>query len=313
MMDFSNAGHNEPDVDLDTVRTQLANSAGHWVPHLYPNGQRIRGNEWRVGDLSGTKGLSLSIDLNDGVFQDFATGERGDCFELLMAANEIPFNEAVELALNITNVVPKTAPRIQKTKPDVSYQVHSILNQCEPAAARQPAHVYFQSRGLTVPKGIMFNEALSHWPTKSQWPALVAPVKDLHGVVKAIHRTYLKPDGNGKADIEPNRMMLGDCIGHAVQLSEFTDTLGVAEGIETALSAQVLTGVSCWAVLSTSGMRNFIWPECLKSLVIFRDAGTPGKDAADALSARALQAGLDVHICSPKSNDDFNTDLCLKN
>ena len=311
MMDFSTVGDADPSIELDAVRTLLANSAGHWVPHLFPNGQRMHGSEWRIGDVTGTKGLSLSIDLKDGVWHDFATDERGDCFELLMAAEDKNFAEAVELAKNITNAVPKTPPRIQKTKPNIGYQLHSITGECMPAVT-DTAVLYFDGRGLKVPADLLFHPSLKHWPTQTEHPAIVAKVKDLHGVVKAIHRTYLKPDGSGKADIEPNRMMLGDCIGHAVQLSPFTDTLGVAEGIETAASAEVLTGVPTWAVLSTSGMRGFIWPEQLKNLVIFRDAGKPGMDAAEALSARAMHAGITVHICAPKSNDDFNTDLCQK-
>ena len=36
----------------------------------------------------------------------------------------------------------------------------------------------------------------------------------------AVHRTYLKTDGSGKADIEPSKMMLGATKKAAVRLSE---------------------------------------------------------------------------------------------
>ena len=36
----------------------------------------------------------------------------------------------------------------------------------------------------------------------------------------AVHRTYLKTDGSGKADIEPSKMMLGATKRAAVRLSE---------------------------------------------------------------------------------------------
>ncbi len=60
---------------------------------------------------------------------------------------------------------------------------------------------------------------------------------------RAIHRTALKPDGIGKAEMadrgSPKRM-LGPAAGCAVKLSddaEVTYGLGVAEGIENGLAA----------------------------------------------------------------------------
>jgi hypothetical protein len=52
----------------------------------------------------------------------------------------------------------------------------------------------------------------------------------------AVHRTYLLPDGSGKAAIDPDKMMLGAVAGGAVRLTDGPGGLVVAEGIETALS-----------------------------------------------------------------------------
>ena len=35
----------------------------------------------------------------------------------------------------------------------------------------------------------------------------------------AIHRTFLAPDGHGKAPVEPNKMMLGPTRGGVVRLA----------------------------------------------------------------------------------------------
>jgi len=43
----------------------------------------------------------------------------------------------------------------------------------------------------------------------------------------AVHRTYLKADGSGKADIEPAKMMLGATKRAAVRLSEARERLVV--------------------------------------------------------------------------------------
>ena len=48
----------------------------------------------------------------------------------------------------------------------------------------------------------------------------------------AVHRTYLRPDGTGKAEVEPQKAMLGATAGGAVTLQEGAGRLVVAEGIE---------------------------------------------------------------------------------
>jgi hypothetical protein len=53
-----------------------------------------------------------------------------------------------------------------------------------------------------------------------------------------LHRTFLAYDGNGKADMEAPRKMLGPVQNGAVRLAPVGDdgVLGVAEGIETAIA-----------------------------------------------------------------------------
>lgn len=46
----------------------------------------------------------------------------------------------------------------------------------------------------------------------------------------AVHRTWLRDDGSGKADVEPAKAMLGACAGGAVRLAGGRDALAVAGG-----------------------------------------------------------------------------------
>lgn len=66
-----------------------------WFPHGQP-----RGREWVVGDLDGNPGDSLSINTEDGIWKDFATGEGGsDPIGLYAAMRRIkPGEAALELA-----------------------------------------------------------------------------------------------------------------------------------------------------------------------------------------------------------------------
>ncbi|MGH6893054.1 MAG: DUF7146 domain-containing protein, partial [Dongiaceae bacterium] len=75
-------------------------------------------------------------------------------------------------------------------------------------------------------------------------PGMVAPIQDMAGRLIGIHRTFLKPDGSGKAEIAlpaPHRFdakrTLGSVWGGAIRLCPLTgDTLGLGEGIETSLT-----------------------------------------------------------------------------
>ena len=65
-----------------------------------------------------------------------------------------------------------------------------------------PAETYVQARGITceLPPTLRFHPACQH-PSGQHLPAMVALVAGGAGV--GVHRTYLRPDGSGKADVEP--------------------------------------------------------------------------------------------------------------
>ena len=85
--------------------------------------------------------------------------------------------------------------------------------------------------------------------------------------------------------------------------------LGIAEGIETALSAQAIFNVPTWAALSADGLRRWQWPAGVKRVTIFADAGDAGLQAASDLAERLKAAGIANAIVSPLHGDDFNDDL----
>ena len=85
--------------------------------------------------------------------------------------------------------------------------------------------------------------------------------------------------------------------------------LGIAEGIETALSAQAIFGVPTWAALSADGLRRWQWPEGVARVSIFADAGDVGRQAAATLADRLNIANIANRIVGPLHGDDFNDDL----
>lgn len=71
-------------VSAQEIRRQLLDRLPSVLQYLLPNG-RVRNHVFQVGDIEGTKGESLKIEMQGpkaGMWQDFATNEGGDIFEL---------------------------------------------------------------------------------------------------------------------------------------------------------------------------------------------------------------------------------------
>lgn len=177
------------------------------------------------------------------------------------------------------------------------------------------AETYLRGRGITsdLPKALRFHGSCFHGPTAKRYPAMVAAVKG--GSFPAVHRTYLRADGSGKADIDPAKLMLGAVAGGAVRLTEGAGPLVVAEGIETALSlaSGLLRGpATVWAALSTSGIRGLRLPDHPGRLTIAPDGDRAGREAANALAGRAHALGWQVSVLPAPDGRDWNDILTTK-
>ena len=180
-----------------------------------------------------------------------------------------------------------------------------------------PAETYLRGRGLSLdlPANLRFHPACWHGATARPLPAMIALVEGC--AFPAVHRTYLCPDGSGKAPVEPAKAMLGGVQGGAVRLSEVQGRLVVAEGIETALSlARVRVFVSepmtLWAALSTSGLRGLRLPSKPGALTIATDGDEAGRSAGHALAERASALGWKVSLLPAPEGRDWNDVLTMK-
>jgi hypothetical protein len=138
---------------------------------------------------------------------------------------------------------------------------------------------------------------------------LIAAVTDGAGVLQGVHRTWLAPDGQGKAQVETQRRAMGHILGNAVRLTPHDDILVVGEGIETMLSlVEAVPGLPVWAALSSGHLGGVLLPEVLQRLYIAIDRDQAGQRAAERLTARATEAGVAVRVLEPRLGD-FNDDL----
>jgi hypothetical protein len=84
-------------IDLDLLRDLVRSRAEELCGHFFPHGKK-EGNEWKIGDISGTPGESLGIQLTGqkaGLYHDRATGEGGDFITLLRENRNITFPQAI--------------------------------------------------------------------------------------------------------------------------------------------------------------------------------------------------------------------------
>ena len=124
-------------------------------------------------------------------------------------------------------------------------------------------------------------------------PALIAAVRMDIGIV-AIHRTFLDPVTASKADFFKPKRALGQLGSGAVRLSEpLNGKLGLAEGTESALSAQTLFGIPCWATLANERFGIVSIPESVTELHLFVDNDKGGD--------LALKRGTDAHARSGRA------------
>lgn len=163
------------------------------------------------------------------------------------------------------------------------------------------AHVGLEYRRQSVSKS---------WVSEGVFPCIVAPVKDVHGETVTAHVTYLEAgdklvriDSDGV--VQPARKILSPLtgrVGCAVRLMPHGDVLGVAEGIETALSAHRIHGLPVWSCLNTALLAKFVPPPGVRRVVIFADKDVAGLEAAIELKAQLDgRCNVDIEV-APKGD-----------
>lgn len=182
------------------------------------------------------------------------------------------------------------------------------------------AERYLRGRKISMPiwpDDLGYLPRLDHNPSGKSYPAMIAAIRDDTGRIAAVQRTWLDPQGVGKADVQPSKMTVGPMGASAVRLGKPSTYMGLAEGVETALSASIIYGIPVWATLSANRLDKIIMPKECESLVIFADRGRVGMDAASEAAVHYEGLGLAVDVMPPSVHfgaaDDFNSALQARN
>lgn len=147
-------------------------------------------------------------------------------------------------------------------------------------------------------------------------PCMIARVRDPDGRPVNVHRTYLTEDGSDKAPYADCRKLMGGALprGSAIRFGTVSDgRIGVAEGIETALSAAALFNVPTWAMINADNMMAF-QPLDDTTTFVFGDADVNyvGQAAAYTLAKRIVLTKKNEHAAKvhiPPLGMDWNDKL----
>jgi Toprim domain len=314
--------------DAADLSSRLARDAEAVCRHYLSNGRR-QGQYWLVGDVRNAPGGSMFVRLKGpesgpgaaGRWTDASTAEHGDLLDVIRESCGLTaFREVLDEARRFLSLprIERTAPVLGKTadiRPGSPEAARRLISMAQPIRGTL-VETYLAHRGIAQAGNLA---ALRYHPrcffqpddgTSAQGrPAMIAAVTDLAGNITGAHRTWLAPDGAGKAPVDRPRRAMGNLLGHGVRFGAAGAVLVAGEGIETMLSVgAALPGLPIVAALSAGHLAALLLPPTLRRLYIARDVDAAGDKAFAALRTRANAAGVEVLALSPR-RDDFNDDL----
>lgn len=253
------------------------------------------------------------FDDKDGTGSYFCAGcGAGDGMKLMMRLTGRDFREvAAELDKAYGNYSVQ-----QPERRDTGELLRRIGAGLLPVGDISPVVNYLRSRAIRrIPREFLrYHPAAWHSQECRTLPAMVAALRDVDGKCHGYHMTYLSERGE-KASIEAPRLyspgQTGEC---AIRLTPVTAHIGLAEGIETALSVTELFGLPCWATGDAGRMERFKVPAGVERVTVFADVDQnyTGEAAAFSLAKRLSLQGItcDVRHDCPRGTD-YN-DLLLR-
>lgn len=261
-------------------------------------------------------------DDKDGRGTWICSCDNGDGWKLLTLTQKKTIAELyAEVDQIIGNVWEKSINTTQKPRKSVDQERDSVLRHFSvmPGLKNTPAQDYLKSRGIFVTPSTEASRYCANQPMNAggSYQAIWSLVTDSKLNLCYLHRTLLDGDKKASVEVTKKQMALQDsnilefATSVAIRLFPVASTLGIAEGIETALSCKQLYGVSTWSVINANFMGKFIAPTGVRHLIIFTDMdphSATGHAAACACAHKNLLAKNDVQKVSVRWCDkgDFN-------
>lgn len=292
---------------LDIASTALTNKHG---PCPVCGGK----DRFRFDDKDG-KGTWFCSQQHGGD-SDNGNGSAGNGFALIMDKRRCDFAEAARLVETIigTDSEPQAAPvgKDRQQAGETYAAVKLLWREGQPLHPDNAAGRYLITRlGVAVQsRALRYHPAIPRG--ERTFPGLLSAYVDLHGDLAGLQRTYLTPEGRkiswGEARLTMGTLPPGGAVRLAPQGTGHV--LGIAEGVETALSAAAMHGIPCWAALNEGRLQLWEPPPPITDVVIFGDNDTKkvGQAAAYALAKRLETRPTNKIITQVMIPPDVGTD-----
>lgn len=344
-------------IDIDDLKELASAHVLSICQKILPNGRESCGY-WEVGSIAGEPGRTLKVNLRGatrGLWRDFAAPARtpeggGNIIQLVAVVQHGGrVGEAMQWVrrwIGIDDLDPdamakeraKAAAHALKAAEDGKQKAernrrkaHELYLNAVPYPGT-PVETYLKSRGLDFaaaglePPGVLrFHAKLYCQETGTKLPGMVASIVHMDGRHLGTHRTWLQPDGSGKATLVEQKKSLGKFQGgfiplwkgeHKGPMKDLPEgtPIYVSEGIEDGLSAVLAKPeIRCVAGVSLSNIGSLILPQgCPVHVLGQRDEKQQAIDSFESSVARLQQRGHKVFlIYPPEGVKDYN-DLLLR-
>lgn len=233
----------------------------------------------------------------------------GDGYKLLQLLHGWGFRQTREEVERIVGVSPDPVviPAQHDDEARKAVAIRRVWSETEAVERNDPVWRYLNRRvGLElVPACLRYHPGLAYRHDDgdiSYHPAMVAAVTYPDGRGATLHRTYLTADGY-KAEVPAaKKLMPGKPLQTAsIKLGGYSDVLGIAEGIETALAAARRFGIPVWSCVSSGLLEAWEAPTDVKRIVVCgdNDPKFAGQAAAFRIAHKLACKGVEVEVRIP--------------
>lgn len=318
----------QPWIDIDKLERHLADNALVYATRWLGSANRVTGREARWG-RKGSFALTLT-GPKSGAWRNHEIGKGGKgLVSLYMEIHNIGWKEAIkELAkesnFSTQNIqhTPKTLPRdtdakLEQHKKDKIRCARKLYNQSIPIQGTLAEKYLREARGISgsLPSDFRFKAGIRHLDTLKPTPALIAPYRDKNNDIVGLVRVFLSPDGGkyketfvdatGKEIKATKKANIGLSSSGSVvvQRGKMTDSVWIAEGVETALSvSSAIPNQTVVASLSVHQLKNVPVDPIVQKVIICADndpeSSKTKQSIIDAVE-RHLSEGRRVFIATP--------------
>jgi DNA primase len=293
---------------------------------------------------------SFFIMPGDERFRCFGCGVAGDVIDYMKLTRNLTFHEAIDQlsAGHVSHLEGRDKPGQCRDSPA---RVPPLVERLwDGADAPRVAEFYLLSRGLLRPgrplstalrghSRVLYSEpcgtekpivepswrtwrdAEGIWWKGAHKPAMLAAVTDAAGQITALQRIWCERRyvaGAGHDDaravgLDARKKTIGHLGDGAVRLMPAGTTLGIAEGVESALAAAVLFRIPVWAACGSVRLSKVAIPDHVDRVLVFADRGAAGEAAGAAAREAYTGRFRRCEIMLPESvYGDWNDQLLTR-